>query len=332
MKRPIIGFTIGFVGGMLDVFLLRAVGISMFIDGVDRTIFVVLFFAINFGALGAVIGSLLDSRRAIKSQSRVIADQYDELESTQRELLESRTLAAVGQLSSGVAHEVRNPLGVIRASASMIIEDAEPGSDTEDAAIFIREEVDRLSGFVTRLLDFTRPLAIERRPLDVSALFERARQMVASEVVEVSFVDDLPADFVASRVQADEDLLVALLLGLVQNASRALAEHGEAKTEGRVQVRSSAPAGSGEVFIDVRDDGPGIPAEDLERVFEPFFTTRASGTGLGLAMAKKIAAAHGATIVALPDEGLGDEGQGACLRIALSASDSRALPENNRCV
>ena len=143
--RPALGFLLGFAAGMADVFFLRAVGISMMVDGVDRTLAVVLFFAINFGVLGAVIGVLIDSRRAIRAQSHVIEEQYGELEETQRELLESRTLAAVGQLSSGVAHEVRNPLGVIRASASMILEDAEPGSDTEDAA-GVQEWADDMKG------------------------------------------------------------------------------------------------------------------------------------------------------------------------------------------
>ena len=311
--RPWLGFLLGFAAGMADVFFLRALGISMIIDGVDRTLFVVLFFAINFGFLGAVIGVLIDSRRAIRSQADVIAEQYDELEETQRELLESRTLAAVGQLSSGVAHEVRNPLGVIRASASMILEDAEPDSDTADAAEFIREEVDRLSAFVTRLLDFTRPLSLELRPLELDMLLARLEAMTSSEEASITIHADLDED-ISSAIDVDEDLLSSLLLGLVQNASRAAGEEGE------VEVRVSCGAQGGVIFIEVRDDGPGIPDENLERVFEPFFTTHAKGTGLGLAMARKIAGAHGAELVALAGEGLGEHGAGACFRLRLDAN------------
>lgn len=314
--RPALGFLLGFAAGMADVFFLRAVGISMMVDGVDRTLAVVLFFAINFGVLGAVIGVLIDSRRAIRAQSHVIEEQYGELEETQRELLESRTLAAVGQLSSGVAHEVRNPLGVIRASASMILEDAEPGSDTEDAALFIREEVDRLSGFVTRLLDFTRPLALDLDAFDLDALIARLEMMTSSEEATITIRDVFAEDTLASEVGApevDEDLLLSLLLGLVQNASRAAGDEGE------VEVLISSGGRDGVILIEVRDDGPGIEEEDLERVFEPFFTTHARGTGLGLAMARKIADAHGATLVALCGQGLGEGGAGACFRLKIGA-------------
>ena len=142
---------------------------------------------------------------------------------------------------------------------------------------------------MTRLLDFTRPLSLELRPLELDMLLARLEAMTSSEEATITIHADLDED-ISSAIEVDEDLLSSLLLGLVQNASRAAGKEGE------VEVRVSCGARGGVIFIEVCDDGPGIPEENLERVFEPFFTTHAKGTGLGLAMARKIGCNYCVTV------------------------------------
>lgn len=302
LKRPLLGALIGFSLGICDVVVLRALGVTMMIDGVDWTVAIVTFFAINFAIMGAIIGHLLDQRRDIHRQHRVIADQLHTLRHTQRELVQSRTLAAIGRLASGVAHEVRNPLGVIRSSASMVLEDLPPEGDAAQATRFIREEVDRLSDFVGRLLDLARPIHPDPHEVPARELLEGVARAITHEGVDLEV--DAPTDL---TLHIDEELMHRLLLNLTTNALGAADAH--------VLLRAlSAEEG---VALGVVDDGPGIPGGSHETIFEPFMTTRAEGTGLGLPMAHKIAEAHGATLTALPGRGLRG-GEGACLRVTLA--------------
>ena len=272
-RRTWVGFGIGFVAGLGDYLLLRTFDVTMFANDADVTFLVVLFFALNFGALGAVIARLWERGR--------------ELSEMQGELVEAQTLAAVGQMAAGVAHEVRNPLSTIRSSAQLLEEDL--GEQDGAAARFIREEVDRLDGFVTRVLDFSRPLDARRQQVPVEELQARLVPVVGDGVTWAHGT---------STLDVDTDLTVQLLANLVENARRADAA--------RIEIRTEAG------LIEVVDDGSGVAEHARHRVFEPFFTTRASGTGLGLAMARKLARVQGWELE-LAGDGLGPAG--ACFRL-----------------
>jgi signal transduction histidine kinase len=302
-------FVIGFAVGAADLVAFRLLGVTMRVGEHDATAPIVLFFAVNFGVMFAVIARLRAQRGELRELADVVRAQYDDLERTQGELAEARELAAIGRLSSGVAHEVRNPLGVIRASASMILEDL-PGDargDAREAATFIRDEVDRLDAFVRRLMDYTRPLQAERLPVDARALLERVAALARAHATDLLVSVEVVAPAEDLVVEGDEELLSRLLLGLTRNAVAAADR----------EVTLSATRDEEGVRFEVRDDGEGVPHERLEEVFSPFYTTRVDGTGLGLAMARKIARAHGARVGFVTGRGLGMGGRGACARVTL---------------
>src|SRR5262249_17599265 len=182
----------------------------------------------------------------------------------------------------------------------------------DDAAIrhatgFVIAEIDRLTSVVTALLAFARPPKLAARAVTVGDLFDRAlllsRDDLDAKRIRVQRTDGTHVPALA----ADADLLCQVLLGLLANATEAVPAGGE--------IGLTSRADGGTVEIDVTDTGPGIPADVRERVFEPFFTTRPRGTGLGLAVARQIVEAHGGTIAA------GDRpGGGARFTLRLPAS------------
>lgn len=264
-SRTRLGFVAGLLLGVVDGIILRLLGVTMLIGDEDVTLISVGLYGLTFAVLCALIGRLSEQREELAQRAEVIAARGRELDEAREALVESETLAAVGRMAAGVAHEVRNPLSVIRSSAQLLA----GSGDNAEAAEFIREEVDRLDDFVRRVLDFSRPLEAEVAEVSWKQLGERV-QALAEAGIE-------PSD---ARLTIDLELTARLLAGLVENARI---------TEGveRVTVRLDG------LDILVEDDGPGVAEEVRERVFEPFVTTRAQGTGLGLAMARKLARVQG---------------------------------------
>lgn len=214
-----------------------------------------------------------------------------DLEKSHENLVRAAKLAVVGEMAATMAHEVRTPLGIMRSSAQML--QREPGlSETgREMLEFILSENDRLNRLISSLLDCARPRppqfedrhlhAIVRRALDLLGL-QAARKNIRVRA-ELEAPDDLLA--------CDEEQLLQVLLNLVMNAVQILPPGGE------VVLRSSAAGGG--LALDVDDNGPGIPEADRPKVFDPFFTQREGGIGLGLAVAQQIIRAHGAEITAL---------------------------------
>ncbi|MBI3181763.1 MAG: hypothetical protein HYZ28_06435 [Myxococcales bacterium] len=212
---------------------------------------------------------------------------YGTLERTQAELVAKERLAAVGELAAVMAHEVRNPLGVVfnsLGSLRKLLGDVRDGAALLD---MMEEEADRLDRIVGDLLDFARPkppnlLPEALEPIIFGAI-ETARRAVPNRGVDFQVeVRGLGAVVMDSRMI--RQALVNLLINAVQALPRG----------GRVRVLASEEARGGEPFarIEVSDDGPGIPSESAMRLFEPFFTTKASGTGLGLAVVRRFVEAH----------------------------------------
>lgn len=255
---------------MVDYAFALLFDLHMDFDGQDVTFWIVLFFALNFGLLGFVIGRLW-----LRKQELV--NKQNELVRTQERLIEHEKLAAIGRVAASVAHEVRNPLGVIKSSAGLIEEDLSEYPDAKTAAQYITSEVDRLDVFVSELLTYAKPFESMTERQDLQPWVDSLQSLQTTEVEIAAVHTDATATF--SPV-----LLTQLVHALVENAKR----YGS-----RISVEVVC---STTLSISVFDDGESIAIETVPHLFEPFFTTRAKGTGLGLATAKKIAEAHQGTL------------------------------------
>jgi two-component system sensor histidine kinase HydH len=203
-------------------------------------------------------------------------------ERTERRLEQQRRLGALGEMSAVLAHELRNPLASLKGHAQLLVERLGEGTQERDKAELVVNEARRLEDLTGDLLDFVRTGPIDRKPTDPSAL-------LAACIAEVA-----PDGFVIRRSlplelwPLDADRMRQALTNVLRNAHQASPEGTRPETEvGRED---------GTLVFTVRDFGPGIPPGDEKKIFSPFYTTRASGTGLGLAVALRVAEMHGGTI------------------------------------
>jgi signal transduction histidine kinase len=220
----------------------------------------------------------------------------EELARAQAQLVQQERLAALGEMSAVVAHEVRNPLAVVFNSLGSLKKLLKPEGDARMLLEIIGEEADRLNRMVGDLLDFARPSTPTWRYEAVDRLLDDAvGAALADNTQGITLHRDI--DPTLPPVHMDGRLMRQAILNVAMNAVQAM-PHG-----GRLSV--SARRDRGSVRIEITDTGPGIPSEVRHRIFEPFFTTKASGTGLGLAVVKRIIEGHQGEIVLESHEGQG---------------------------
>ena len=275
--------------GAIDTATLVRLGVAFQMNGRDVTWLVAAFFGSSFTLLGYLVGWAVEARRREGHAAVVIRAQTEAIGAARARVAQSEKLAALGQLAAAIAHEVRNPLAVIRSAAQGLAEARTPAdAEAERASAFIMAEIDRLANIVNSLLAFARPLHVEPRSVSPGELFDRAVLLATEELTakHIRLARDESAALPAAW--ADPDLLCQVLLGLLANAAEAVPAGGE--------ITLGARMSDGAVELAVDDSGPGVPQELRERIFEPFFTTRPRGTGLGLAVAKEIVEAHGGHI------------------------------------
>jgi signal transduction histidine kinase len=283
------GAIAGLLMGLGDAVLLSRLGVDFAVNGRNAILLVGGYFGLSFALLGYLLGSVIEARRRDQQAAAVIRTQMETIQAARARLAHSEKLAALGQLAAAIAHEVRNPLAVIR-SAAQNLGDAVPAADAggRRAATFITAEIDRLNNVVSSLLAFARPLQMQVGPVTVHALFDRALLLARDELEAKRVRVERHPAAALPPVDADPDLISQVLLGLLHNAGEAVPPDGTVILEAR--------AADGAVEIDVADTGPGVAPELRERIFEPFFTTRTRGTGLGLAIARQIVEAHAGSI------------------------------------
>jgi len=258
--------------------------------------------------------------------AETLAETNRRLKEAQDEARRSERLAALGQLSAGLAHEIRNPLGVIKGSAEMLTQKLADSSPlATELAGYISTETNRLSALVTRFLDFARPLHADLTPVDITAVLDRALNDVAQfwkgppVKVEKMYEANLPP------VPLDEGLSEQAFLNLIQNAYDAMASEGGGNL--RVSVarsrRDTREARNIEgVEVRIADSGPGIAPELREQIFNPFVTTKKSGVGLGLSIVSKIIDGHHGSIRVESSSQNAEtrEKRGACFIVFLPAA------------
>jgi PAS domain S-box-containing protein len=240
--------------------------------------------------LGVTISPIRKGSEKISGAICLLTD-LTELAALQQRMQLKENLAALGELSAGIAHEFKNALATISGYAQMIPEVSE--KEAAEYAGRILEQTRNITHVVTEFLKYARPLEISGETVTLETMVERVVAEVGEAIPQVKIQSE--GEFL--DLGGDEGLLRQALLNLTRNAAEACALAGNG---GRVVIRGETIEGEDAGFqrISVLDDGPGIPASALTKLFRPFFTTKANGTGLGLAVVQKIIVQHGGQVEA----------------------------------
>jgi signal transduction histidine kinase len=242
--------------------------------------------------LGVTISPIQNSANEVTGAICLLSD-LTELAALQKQIHMKENLAALGELSAGIAHEFKNALATISGYAQMIRSEAQPGTDLHEHGELILSQTRSLTHVVTEFLKFARPLELADEQVTLRPMIERVVVEIGDVVPGVPFV--IMGEF--AEVSGDDALLRQAILNLARNAAEAATDN---PAGGRVIIRGEIDK-SGPLQgqrISIADNGPGIPAEALTKIFMPFYTTKANGTGLGLAVVQKIVVQHGGSIEA----------------------------------
>lgn len=247
--------------------------------------------------IGQLALAFNDMTGKLKLHMEEIDKAHSEVLKTQKQLLQSEKMAAIGQLAAGLAHEIYNPLNVISGFTEVLIKQ---GNYTEAGKKHLEEiyrETGRCQNLIAELLRFAKPKKSGRALCDLGVMLGETVSLVQAQaktqgvVVTVDIPEGLPA------VMADKDQMKQVFLNLLLNACQAMPSGGDLHIRAYVLNNSLA--------LDIRDTGVGIKAQDIQNIFNPFFTTKADGTGLGLALSFAVMESHGGAINVKSEEGKG---------------------------
>lgn len=287
--------------------------------------------AMDAGELANLVHTFNELTGKLEATHRSLRDEVErlkrELGQANAELERSRRLAALGEMAAGIAHEVRNPLGSIGLYARMLEDDLHERPSQKQTARKIVEAVRGLDAVVNDVLTFSREMTIRPSMMTGGELLEDALLRVADHFGSENGPRLIRGPGLADEavlLEADRGLMTQALINVIRNAVEATLE--QSPTGGgaiALDVRTSADsagrrrAGPMVVFV-IRDTGPGVNAEVVERMFNPFFTTRAAGTGLGLPIVHRIVEAHGGRVVVKNNADAG-EAPGATVELHIPA-------------
>jgi signal transduction histidine kinase len=242
--------------------------------------FIISFFA-GISALAAGL-SWRNTSKSSELQIRLV--RASELNSHLKEM----NLAA-----AGLAHETRNPLNIIRGMAQMLSKEAAAPVEIRDKARAIVDETDKVTVQLNEFINYSRPREVRRAKLALNSAIGEVMRALNHDIDEKKIKLETKGDFLT--IEADEQLFRQVLFNLLLNATQAVGGEGE------IQVVTGKRSAT-EAFLEIRDDGPGVPPERRQEIFKPYFTTHQKGTGLGLAVVQQIVLAHGWEIECLPNE------------------------------
>ncbi|MDR2577339.1 MAG: hypothetical protein LBC70_00815 [Chitinispirillales bacterium] len=242
-----------------------------------------------------------------------------EREALEREVLQAKTMAALGEMSATVAHEIRNPLGAMGVWAGLLERDLEPGDPRRKTLGKITDGLAKLNKIVLNLLVYTRPISTEFRRVRLDALLDEIADFTEIEIERLGRDITVEKNFTAAEkpyvIMADPEKMNQAIINLCLNAVQAMedggtlrVELGEKREDGGENVDDANDAGGNNyIMFSVSDTGSGIDREHLKKIFDPFFTTKEDGTGLGLAIVKKIIESHHGRIDIKSEVGIGTE-------------------------
>lgn len=259
---------------------------------------------ILYHAIGLLVGILSSrerrQRRDLERTSRRLSEAYESLQKTFEHLRQTDRLASMGQLSAGIAHEIRNPLGTIKGSIEILSGDFPSDHPKREFLRIVHQEIARLNAIVEDFLRFGRPPQPSIQPTPVGELLDSTATLLQKPArdaqVRIRIVDDPRVP----PVPMDPDQIRQVMLNVMLNGLEAMPDGG------LLDVRVLRAQEKGRVAIEVSDSGVGPAGVDLEKIFDPFYTTKAEGTGLGLSICFQLVKNHGGTISvrANPDRGL----------------------------
>ncbi len=285
-------------------------------DSLSELLMRILFFFFVAMTVNRFVMQYRVQVRRYQELSETLTEANRSLKLAQEEARRAERLAALGQLSAGLAHEIRNPLGVIKGSAEILtqkLESADPLA--KELAGYIYTEVNRVSALVSRFLDFARPSQLDLEASDLTSVVERCLKTVAEQgacarvKIQRYFAPGLP------KVLLDLDLCDQVFTNLLMNACEAMGEQG-----GELKVRIQRAGDADGVVVEIEDTGPGVPLELKEQIFNPFVTTKKTGVGLGLAVVSKIVDAHGGSVKLISEPH-----RGACFRVTFPVAISTEM-------
>jgi signal transduction histidine kinase/DNA-binding transcriptional regulator YdaS (Cro superfamily) len=249
-------------------------------------------------AAGAQSGDEIEAlTRAFRDMRNALEGSLRTIKTQQVELIRQEKLASVGQLLAALAHDLRNPLGVIRSSAQLILDEDQTPAVKQEVAHYVIQEVDRIARLINDFLRYARQKPPEPKQLPLSTIAQtalvhwKAHGGLERITIDTKFDQNLP------EVSVDPDQVKEALVNLLANAREAMPDGGH--------VTVTIGLDHGRVAVEIADTGCGISPEQMTRIFEPFFTTKASGTGLGLTNVKRLVEDNGGTIEVHSEPGTG---------------------------
>ena len=228
-----------------------------------------------------------------------MAAELDRLRAIEAELRAREKLSALGEAAVVIAHEVRNPLGIIKTSSELVRNRASLKQDENRVMGYIIEEVDRIERLVHSFLDFAKPTPPSKTPVRLKQIVERIAEVAAPEFKRRNIEFQIHEESTPGDILGDADQIYQACLNLVLNSMDAM--------NGSGSIEACIRQTGGEIVLAIKDSGPGVPFEISQQIFNPFFTTKAKGIGLGLAKVQSVMNAHGGRVVYSAAEGGGAE-------------------------
>ncbi|MBA4390801.1 MAG: hypothetical protein C0399_07670 [Syntrophus sp. (in: bacteria)] len=211
---------------------------------------------------------------------------------TEKRIRESQRLAHIGKLTTSLAHEIRNPLSSVKMNSQIILKNsALDGNDKRRIEIVV-SEISRLEGILNEMLDFARPVKLKFEPVSICHVVDSCLEIMDSRIKEKNITVTRRYGQRISRILVDQEKIEQMLINVFLNSIEVLPSQG-----GNIEIVTKRPGKNGNPLrIEISDDGPGINAGDLPFIFNPFFSNKKQGTGLGLSNVKKIIEAHGGNV------------------------------------
>lgn len=273
-----------------------------------------------FFVIAILVGILADleqkQKQKIEETAIRLSETYAQLQSSIEQLRRADRLSALGELSAGLAHEIRNPLGALEGAVQILRRPELSVETRQEFSEMASKEVGRLKSLLTSFLDFARPQPPRRTAIEPVLLLESVAHLVA-ETAKMANISIRTETQEATPITVDPEQITQLLLNLVLNAIQSMPDGGQIVLRSRREGKS--------VILEVADQGCGIALENLERIFDPFFTTNAKGTGLGLSIAYQIVHGHGGEITVRNNSDCG-----ATFTVILPLAPSQASPSPTR--